>query len=247
MRQYKKQPFWDSMLEDENRRASIEKPPIIQTIWNNNDKRNKKHVLESVGYDPFEGQSMSDADVKYCFNILADFCDIDGIQSDAHKMQSVIELTNLHLQVHKIDRWISQESLKANLDQKAISEFTKTKKNLIDTIAQISKDNGIGSQYNSANSKGKGTLTGKMKEMDDEKLIESKVNKFDIKTCEAMQQISDINTKSILTQLELDDSDYAKMLANSRQERSRLESENDQLREEVRNLKNKLGSLGHIC
>lgn len=54
---------------------------------------NMKYVISTIGYDPYEDVGLSDADRKYCYNILSGYCDTDGISEDGHKMQGVIEMT----------------------------------------------------------------------------------------------------------------------------------------------------------
>ena len=244
---HKTRTFLDSMLVDMGKKSDCVNIPQSKTVWSKSDKKNKAHVLDTLGFDPFDSADISDGDKKYCFNILSNFCDIDGISLDPHKLQSVIQLTYLHLQVHQMDEQIAKEQNKTDTDYRLIKEYVGTKKDLVDTIAKVSKDNSIGAQYNADKNKGSNTFTGKMKKLNDEALLESKVNLFDIETCKAMQQIADINMQSILEQLELDDSDYAKMIATMREEKINMTAQYNALEEENRNLKNRIRSLGYEC
>ena len=77
--------------------------------WTKKDKQNMKYVLSTIGYDPFEDIGLEDSDKKYCYNILAGYCDTDGISEDGHKMQGVIEMTMLYCQCKKITEAMNLE------------------------------------------------------------------------------------------------------------------------------------------
>ena len=83
-----------------------------------------------------------------------------------------------------------------------------------------------------------------MKELaaDDFKAIQ--VNVFDIQTCAAMKQIADLSNQSILEQLSLESSDYIEMIKEQREMLGKITAERDELKEENRNLKNKLNDSG---
>ena len=79
-----------------------------------------------------------------------------------------------------------------------------------------------------------------MKEMEKNGFEEIKVNLFDIKTSEAFKQIDAISNENIANQLTLDASEYSDMVKEQREMIKNFETELDQLREENRNLKNKV-------
>lgn len=241
--QYKTKNFLDSMLDSEFIKSEDAIREQREITWRREDKRNKNHVLSVVGYDPFEDQEMTEADRKYCYNVLSGYCDLEGVQDDQYKLDSVIQMTNLQLQSHKIDAQINKEQNKPNPDESKLKELAISQEKKITSITRLSKDNNIGSQYNTMNNGSTNTFSGKIKEMTDEKLNESKVNLFDIKTSKAMQQISDINMQSILDKLNLETDDYSKMIGTMRQEREEKEKVIDELKEENRELKNKIESL----
>jgi hypothetical protein len=64
------------------------------------------YCISVCGYDPFENCGMTDLDRKYCFNILAGYCDSQGVSEDGHKVQSVIQITQSQLQCRKLDEFI---------------------------------------------------------------------------------------------------------------------------------------------
>ena len=82
-----------------------------------------------------------------------------------------------------------------------------------------------------------------MKEMEKNGFEEIRVNLFDIKTSEAFKQIDSISNENIANQLTLDSSEYSDMVKEQREMIKNFESELEQLKEENRNLKNKVIDL----
>lgn len=82
-----------------------------------------------------------------------------------------------------------------------------------------------------------------MKKLLDDDFEEIRVNLFDIKTSEAMKQVADISNRSIMDQLSLDGNDYTQMLKEQREMIVELTAKTDELKEENRNLKNRLADM----
>lgn len=211
--------------------------------WTKKDKQNMKYVISTIGYDPFEDVGLSDFDRKYCFNILAAYCDTEGISEDGHKIQSVIEITMLYAQCRKITEAMNYELLKSDVDDSKISKLTSSKSSLLSSIATIAKDNNISSNYNKNSKQGKNSLSSKMKEMEENGFDAIKVNLFDIKTSEAFKQIDEISNQNIANQLTLDSSEYSDMVKEQREMILNFENEIDSLKEENRLLKNRIIDL----
>ena len=181
---------------------------------------------------------MTDFDRKHCFNILASYLNSEDVQSDGHKIQSVIELTQMQSQIKRMDELINLELHKKSPDQEAVNKMSATKKHSSDVISKMIKDNGIVSNINPANKKGASTLSMKMKEMAEDGFESAQVNLFDIKTSGAMSQIADLSNRSILEQLNWDANDYTEMLKEQREMILTQTSELEHLREENRILNN---------
>ena len=211
--------------------------------WTKKDKQNMKYVISVVGYDPFEDLNLSEYDKKYCFNILAGYCDAEGISEDGHKIQCVIQLTNLYCQCRKIDESINLELSKNDVDETKISKLTSSKSSILSSIATIAKDNNIASNYNKNSGQGKNTLSAKMKEIVADGFENMKVNLFDIDTSACMKQIADLSNQSIMEQLTFDSNEYTEMIKEQREMLIKLQNENERLEEENRILKNKLEDL----
>ena len=173
--------------------ASDEEPEDIK--WTKKDKQNMKYVISTIGYDPYEDIGLSDADRKYCYNILSGYCDTDGISEDGHKMQGVIEMTMLYCQCKKITEAMNIELAKEDVDDVKVSKLTTSKSSLLSSIATIAKDNNIASNYNKNSKQGQSSLASKMKEMAENGYRDIEVNLFDIKTSEAFKQIDQLSNE----------------------------------------------------
>lgn len=243
-RQWQNRSFLHSIIEGELGKSEAQVKEEIASRWSKADKQNMAYAVSVVGYDPFDDCNLTDSDRKYCFNILAGYCDAEGIREDAHKIQSVIQMTQAQLQCRKLDENINQELLKPQSDEKRVKDLTETKNKLLSSISTMAKDNNISSAYNANSSKGANTLSQKMKEMAADDYAAIKVNLFDIKTCEAMRQIADLSNRSISEQLALDANDYGEMLIEQRQLIQQWEERALAAEEEARMLKNRLLDLG---
>lgn len=232
--------FINTLMSDELLKSDNDIREEVESKWNKSDKQNMNFSISTIGYDPFDNCGMTDSDRKYCFNILAGYCDSSGIKDDGHKIQSVIQITQSQLQCRKLDEFINAELLKPNPDENKIKNLTSTKKQLLDSIAKIAQDNNLSSAYNRNSSKGANTLSQKMKEMAEDGYEQIKTNLFDIKTCGAIKQIADISMQSILEQLSLHSDDTQKINTELIEVNNKLRTVNDELEEENRMLKNKI-------
>lgn len=115
-----------------------------------------------------------------------------------------------------------------------------SKKQALDTITNLAKDNNISSQWNKNIRAGQGTMSDKIKEMYENGFDPSRVNLFDIKTCESIRQTADLSFQSIMEQLRLDENDYTRVISNQREMVREMTDELDKLREENRQLNNEV-------
>lgn len=215
----------------------------IDVKWSKKDKQNMKYVISTIGYDPFEDLGLSEYDKKYCFNILAGYCDTPGISEDGHKMHSVVEMTVLYAQCRKITEEMNAEFNKAEADDTKISKLASSKSTLLSSISKIAQDNNISSNYNKNSKQGQDSLSSKMKEMEENGFTDIEVNLFDIKTSEAFKQIDQISNENIANQLTLDSNEYTDIIKEQREMIVKYESDVEELREENRMLKNKIIDL----
>lgn len=241
--QFQYKGFEVSMVNGELGKTEDEAKEEREAKWSRADKQNMNYCISVCGYDPFENCGMTDLDRKYCFNILAGYCDSQGVSEDGHKVQSVIQITNSQLQCRKIDEFINAELMSQNPDESRIKNLSTTKKQLLDAIAKIAQDNNISSAYNQNSSRGANTLSSKMKEIADNGFESIYVNCFDIETCDAMEQIARISNRAIMDELNLDGSDYSDMVKEQRDMITNLDAKYKALEEENRILKNRIIDL----
>ena len=240
MAQYNGKTHIDSFLDGELTKTDDAVRTERETRWTTKDKQNMRYAISVVGYDPFDLDGMTDEDRRYCFNVLAGYCDSDGIRDDSHKRQAAIQATQLSLQCKKLDDAINEELMRKRADESRLRSLSETKTKFISSLSKIAQDNNFSSNYNDSSRAGKNTLSMKMKEMEEDGYQAIKPNLFDIKTCEAMKQIAELSDRSILDQLALDDSEYASMVGEQRQMIASLTARAEAAEEESRMLKNRI-------
>lgn len=258
--QYKTKTFIDSIFDGELTKTNIiaekngtmpdetSEPAIKlpEVTWDDKDEKNRRYVIETYGYDPLE--DMMDATVtdrKYCYNALSGYCDTEGISEDGHKMMCCVSMVKTFLQIKKLDDEINKISNDSEIDDARMKNLMASKKQALDTITSLAKDNNISSQWNKNIRAGQGTMSDKIKEMYENGFDPARVNLFDIKTCESMRQTADLSFQSIMDQLRLDENDYTRVIANQREMVREMTDEIDKLREENRQLSNKVLYLEH--
>ncbi len=179
---------------------------------------NKKDTIRLLGYDPFAKEAPEDKPLLYAK--LIGYLDASPeANEDEMKVSSIIEIVKLFSQTEKINSVIAR--LMADHDTLAeniatIKTLESTKKDNMTTALNLAKDNGISFIHNNNNSKGTNTLSGKLKKLNELNLREQEVNKFDVGTCEGMQQVADISNASILKQIHLNENDFPEMLREQR-------------------------------
>ena len=157
-------------------------------------KKNKKAVIDFVGWDPFKNYPRED-ELPLLYAQLLAFLD-DETKNDGQKLNAVIQIVKLFNQAEKINTAIDE----LQIDTQKIIANTGAVKSLRDAASKaigdanaLAKDNGIAVNWNNNKSKGAHTLSGKMKELFEMGLREAKINTYDIGTCEGMRQVALIN------------------------------------------------------
>lgn len=203
----------------------------------------KKDVIKLLGYDPFVNEPEED---KYkLYNSLIDYLDESTLE-DSFKIPTVIQIVKTFNQVDKIDNALTEYmNDKSNIVNSAssINTLFGAKKNMLASILNMAKDNGISVNHSLNKSKGAGTLTGTIKKLQDLGFSEAEVNLFDIETCDGMQQVANASNKSISQQLMFDENDYTEMIKEQKILIEKFQNKADKLEEENRNLKFKLSQF----
>ncbi len=201
------------------------------------DDKNREDVIRMVGYDPFLLENESDKVNLY--NKLVDFLDESTLE-DSFKLPAVIEIVKSFNQLDKINQAIAIitsdiRNLASNVG--SVNSLVATKEKILKTALALAKDNGISVNYNNNKSKGAGTLSGIIKQLQEKGIKSAEINVFDIETCEGMRQVADISNKSIFEQLMLNENDYVEMIKEQRDMILILTKKSEQLEEENRKQK----------
>lgn len=237
--------FKNNVKKEENKKIEIVEIDETEKIaFTEKDQQVKDMCTRKLGYDPFENEN--GIDKKKLYYQLSDYLDDETTLNDNFKVPAIIEIIKGFNQSDKINNAISSasKSEKEVLNNAGgIKALIDTKKTLLASVLGLAKDNGISANHNNNKSKGGGTLTGLIKEMHEKKIYESKINLYDVKTCEAMKQIADISNQSITQQLQLDENDYSEIVIEQREMIQDLTNKFETVQEEYRKAKIKLIEL----
>ena len=237
--QWSSKTFSESAPLDSNTNTNIFETEI-KLDTNELDKRNREDVIRMVGYDPFENENPMDK--KYLYNTLVDFLDESTLE-DSFKLPTVIEIVKSFNQIDKINQALA--IMTADINNVAnsvggVKSLFEAKDKMYRSLLALAKDNGISVNHATNKSKGAGTLSGIIKELQEKKIPGSEINLFDIETCQGMKQVADISNKSIMEQLIFDENDYTEMLSKQREMILNLTQTKEKLEEENRLLKIKI-------
>lgn len=180
--------------------------------------KNKKDVVRLLSYDPFEKEAISDQPFLYS-QLLGLLDSSEDANDDMMRTASAISIVRGFLQQSKIDDAVA----KLMSDIKQLQHNSATIKSLQDSkskitgiIKDLAAESCISLKNNKKASKASNTWTGKLKELKDLNIRNSEVNGFDIDTCKGMQQVADISMEAIIKKLDLQEDEYADMLAEQR-------------------------------
>ena len=227
------------ILEEKYRSGKIEVggnnvSVVAPDMWTEEDEINKKDCIKMLGYDPFFDNTKSDQ--KFLYNTLLPFLD-DATLEDAFKLPIVIEVVKTFGQVEQLNKTFnvilaSAENIVDNSSK--VSSLVGSKDKLYRSVLAMAKDNGISVNHALNKSQGAGTLSRIVKELEEIGLREAKMNLFDIETSESMKQVQDISNKSVMEQINLQESELWDMIAELREIRIKLDNKVNELTELLR-------------
>ncbi|MBQ4523339.1 MAG: hypothetical protein IJA10_10370 [Lachnospiraceae bacterium] len=199
--------------------------------------KNKRSVLRMLGYDPFTYEEEEDKPLLY--SKLVNYFD-DSLKDDGFKLEAVIEIVQTFKDVKHINDTLAQYTKQLQTHPEMIAtvkSLTQTKKDMLASALALAKDNGISENNNNRKSKGAGTLSGIIKELQEMNLESSEVNTFDYETNLAIEDIMTRNHQNQLRQLNPDENDWEKEVVHQKQILFRLQKERDNAVEFSRLLK----------
>ena len=236
--QYKDKTFQDTIMELNDAILKLSTPadlPIARKM-NDQDKQNMTYVISSLGYDCFDDDTWSEDEKRFAYNTLADYLS-DDVLEDSHKVQCVITMVKTFVQVEQIDKSLNAEMRKVHLDSDNISKLSNVKKSLLSTINTMAKENGISAIASGKKTQGGNTLTGIMKQMEEHKFEEIKVNVLPSKLSASFKEVATDNIKAIMEELSLTNDDFAEMLSKQTELVVKQQDTIDKVQEEKRQLK----------
>lgn len=196
-------------------------------------EKNKKDTKRLLGYDPFEHEALSDQ--PFLYSQLIGLIDTGGDENeDMMRNASCVSIVRGFLQADKIDNAMARlmgDISKIDSNAGAIKSLQESKAKVMTTITSLAAENCISLKNNKNSKKGENTWTGKIKKIKDLALRGSEVNGFDINTCRGMRQVQEISDASIMKQLQLDESEWADMVAEMRVVNTQLRQERDAYKE----------------
>ena len=239
------------ILEDKYRTGKISiggntNVVVPPDVFTEEDEINQKDCIKLLGYDPFFDNEK--AEQKFLYNTLLPFLD-DATLEDAFKLPIVIEVVKSLGQVEKLNKTFNSMMASAeNIEENAskLSTLIASKDKLYRSILAMAKDNGISVNHAMNKSQGAGTLSRIVKELEEIGLRDAKMNLFDIETSDSMKQVQDTSNKSIMEQINLQDSELWDMIGELREVRIKLDNKVSELAELLRLEKVKNADLLNI-
>ena len=215
----------------------------MESEWTKEEQKNKKEVLEVVGYDPFAGYQ--NADRRYLFNELVKYLD-DDVIDDSYKLSQIIQIVNNNNQIRQYDLLIAQ--LKPLTDSKDIQMLNDLKGKLVVANDKIAKENEISVKNRSNKDIGKSTLTYLMKDLRQKNFEKAEADYYDQLKSEGTRWAMELSVNAIQKNAYFDENDYNEIKDIRRELVDKLQSQVDNLMEdkrklllEIQNLKAKKG------
>lgn len=198
------------------------------------DLKNRREVLAFFHFDPFENET--NRDKKQLYRDLVSMCD-PAMAEDLPKQRGAISLVRSYLRVDRLMeaiQFLSSDPDKMVSNAKELKTLTEMLTREQSIVASNVKDYGFAEKYATAKSRGAGTLTAVVRDIEQFDYDDGKLNRYDIATSESMQQAADISAAAIIKQISLSEADYIDMLKEQREKLSALYKENMRLKEENR-------------
>ena len=166
----------------------------------------------------------------------------DDIAEDLVKQKAALEIVRSFNRINKINDALIElqattDSMTNNTD--TIKALMEQKNKETSTVLALSKDNGFTEKYASSKTKGSGTLSAIVRDMEEHGYDPGIANKFDIETEKAMQQVADISATAMFKQLSFTETDYASMVREQGEYIREMQDTMARQAEELRLLKEK--------
>lgn len=199
--------------------------------WDQEDLDNYDYIVTIYKYDPFRDEPIEDRKKLY-YNLVG--LSDEAIADDFSKANAAIDTCRSMQRLDKLNKLRVQLENREDVDIKEIKAIAELQKAERDNINKNGKEHGFIQKYSLNKSQGSGTLTGIMKQMDEALFEDALINRYDIATCEGMQQAAEASWKAIFGQLNLSDSELAAIVSNQNETIRKMKKELTELREKIR-------------
>lgn len=202
-------------------------------------RKDRQEIIEKFHYDPFDKEPAKDRGRLYADLItLYD----DAMATDLVRQRAAIEIVKSFYRIDVIGQTIQelQATPQSMVDNaKVLKELIDQKSKETKMVTDFSKDHGFAERYQTAKAKGAGTLSSIVRDGFENHFDKLAVNRFDIETSNAMQQVADISAQSMFNQIQLTGEDYRKMIEDQAELVRNLTSKVEELSEANRLLREK--------
>ena len=202
-------------------------------------RKDRQEIIEKFHYDPFDKEPAKDRGRLYADLItLYD----DAMATDLVRQRAAIEIVKSFYRIDVIGQTIQelQATPQSMVDNaKVLKELIDQKSKETKMVTDFSKDHGFAERYQTAKAKGAGTLSSIVRDGFESHFDKLAVNRFDIETSNAMQQVADISAQSMFNQIQLTGEDYRKMIEDQAELIRNLTSKVEELSEANRLLREK--------
>lgn len=199
--------------------------------WDQEDLDNYDYIVTIYKYDPFRDEPIEDRKKLY-YNLVG--LSDEAIADDFSKANAAIDTCRSMQRLDKLNKLRVQLENRDDVDIKEIKAIAELQKAERDNINKNGKEHGFIQKYSLNKSQGSGTLTGIMKQMDEALFEDALANRYDVATCDGMQQAADASWKAIFGQLNLSDSELASIVSNQNETIRKMKKELTELKEKIR-------------
>lgn len=230
-RQYMNKSFVNTIID--KKELGIEKEEfeeIKEEQWSISEVRNKKNVIEIIGYDPFDGYDEQQR--KFLFNNIIGYLEEDGIEDDVYKISQIIQLVNNNYQIEQFNKIMAKLDPQVNLDD--FKNLSNLKKNLVDSNDKIAKENGISVKNRTDKEAGRSTLTYLIKHLRELDVPNAEANYYNQLKSEGTQWAASMSLKAIRENGFFDENDFKDMSEMQYNTIQELQARVDDLEEENR-------------
>lgn len=192
----------------------------------------KNAVISVINYDPWINYPLYDR--KYLFRELIKYFDDDEIAEDAYKLTVIIQIVESNNQVRKYNEQLALlDPLK---DMEKIKSLNAAISSSVQNIDKLAKENEISVKNRSNKEVGKNTLTFLMKKLRELNFEKAEVDYYNQLKSPGTQWAMDMSFKALSENAYFTENDWKDIGGYRRELVDKLYKENDELREEKRQL-----------